>query len=133
MKITANQYAKSLYKTIENKSPKEISGLVSNFVKVLAKNRQMKLFSEISQRFSEIWNKENEIVEAIAITKIEMGDKEKKEVENYIKKKYAAKEVVLKNITDEKIKGGIIIKVGDEVLDGSLLEQLMKLKSDLIN
>ncbi len=66
-------------------------------------------------------------------------------VSKYIKEKYLsatlrvakqagqAKEVILHNIIDEKVKGGIIIRVGDEILDSSVLRQLQELKNNLSN
>ena len=131
MKITTQQYAKSLYEATEGKSPKEIGVLVSNFIKILIRNKQKKLLPKISQKFEEIWNKEKGIVKADVITKFEMKGKDLDEIKEYIRKKYKAKEVFIKNIVDEKIKGGIIIKVGDEVMDGSIRGYLGNLRKKL--
>jgi F-type H+-transporting ATPase subunit delta len=133
MKITANQYAKSLYAATKEKSQKEINSVVANFVKILSKDRQVKLFSKIFKKFEEIWNKEKGIVEAEVITSRKLESHQIHQVESFIKKKYQAKEVVLHNIIDEKIKGGIIIKIGDEVLDGSVRGQLDRLRNNLTN
>ena len=42
------------------------------------------------------------------------------------------KEIITNNIIDKNIKGGIIIKVGDEVLDGSVSAQLKRLEKELV-
>jgi F-type H+-transporting ATPase subunit delta len=131
MKITVNQYAKSLYAAMKDKSPKEINGLTSNLVKILAKNRQIKLADKISEKFGEIWNRENGIVEAEVITGRKIEKHQLNQVKKFIKEKYSAKKVLIENKIDEKIKGGIIIKVGDDVLDGSIERQLQELKSSL--
>ena len=131
MKITVNQYAKSLYAATKEKSQKEISVAVANFIKILDKNRQIKLFAKISKKFEEIWNKENEVVKAEVVSCEKLDEKFLKKIENFIKEKYSAKKVVIVNKIDEKIKGGIIIKVGDEVLDGSVRGQLKKLRDNL--
>jgi len=131
MKITVNQYAKSLYALTADKSQKEIGETVANFMKILQKNGQINLFSGISQKFSEIWNKEKGIVEAEVKASRKLENHQIQEVENFIKKKYQAKEVVLNNVIDEKIKGGIIIKIGDEILDTSIKQKLNLLKNIL--
>jgi len=131
MKITVNQYAKSLYAAMKDKSPKEIDGLTSNLVKILAKNRQIKLANKISEKFGEIWNRENGVVEATVVTRQKLERQNVKKIEEFIKKKYSAKTVLIENKIDEKIKGGIIIQVGDEVLDGSIERQLQDLKINL--
>lgn len=145
MKITVNQYAKSLYAATADKSQKEIGEAVSNLIKILQKNRQIKLFSKIAKKFGEIWNQEKGIVEAEVTSCTELNSEASTQVLACIKEKYLpatlrvakqagqAKEVILHNIIDEKIKGGIIIRIGDEVLDGSVSNQLKMLKNNLSN
>jgi len=53
-------------------------------------------------------------------------------IKTYIINKYSAKEVGIKNIIDEKIKGGIILQVGDEMMDASVRKQLIELKKNLV-
>lgn len=133
MKITIQQYAKTLLELTENRTEKEIGPVVVRFAEVLKKNGQLKNAQKIIEKFSELYNDKHGIIEAEIITKTKLGEKDLREVENYIKKKYSAKEVFVKNIIDEKIQGGVIIKIGDEVLDGSISGQLMKLKKALSN
>jgi len=133
MKITAQQYAKTLLELTENKTEKEISGIALRFIDVLKKGKQMKNALKIIGKFSELYNAKHGIVKATVITKDKIGDEEIKKVESYIKEKYGAKEIVMNNIVDEKIKGGIIIKVGDDIIDASIANQLKKLEKELSN
>lgn len=132
MKISTQQYAKTLLELTENKAEKEISGIVLRFAEVLQKEGQIKNTAKIIEKFSELYNAKHGIVEAMIITKDKIKDSEIKKIENYIKEKYSAKEIIMNNIIDEKIKGGIIIKVGDEVLDGSVSAQLKRLEKELV-
>lgn len=132
MKITATQYAKTLYELTADKSPKETDVVVENFVKLLDQKRQLKLAPKIMAKFSEIYNQENGIVEA-EVTSREKLDKDiLTRVSTYVSTKYKAKKVVLNNLIDASVKGGIIIRVGDEILDGSIQTQLNNLRSILI-
>ncbi|MDO8240396.1 MAG: ATP synthase F1 subunit delta [Candidatus Moranbacteria bacterium] len=131
MKITVTQYAKSLYEAIKDKPQIEVDLVVTNFLKLLQKNGQMKLAKKVSEKFSAIWNKEQGVVEAEVITRYKIQDTMTKEIEKFIKEKYSAKEVVIKNVVDEKIQGGVIIKVGDELLDASVAGMLENLKKEL--
>lgn len=132
MRLTVNQYAKALYESVQDKSQSEGDSVVANFLKILQKNGQLKLAKKIVEKFSAIWNKENEIVEA-TVTSREALDKESlKKIEKFVAEKYLAKEVVLNNVIDEKIKGGIIIKVGDEMMDASVAKRLEDLKLSLV-
>lgn len=132
MKITATQYAKSLYEMTEQKSQNEIKDIIANFLKVLRKNRHLKLAKKIMEKFSEIYNQKNGIVEAEVTSREELGGEVRTKVRTYVRTKYQAKEVVLNNKIDLNIKGGIVIKVGDEILDGSVARQLQELKNILV-
>lgn len=131
MKITANQYAKSLYELTSGKTKPEIDGVVANLTKVLQKNRQMKLAKKIIERFADIFNKEQGIVEAEVISREKLSKELLIQVSSYVSNRYKAKEVVIKNKIDLNIKGGIVIKVGDEVMDASVARQLEELRSSL--
>lgn len=132
MKITTQQYAKTLLELTENKTEKEVGGTVECFVDVLKRNGQIKNVAKIIEKFSDEYNAKHGIVEAQIITKNKIEGKEIEKIKKYIQEKYSAKEVVVKNSIDEKIKGGIIIKVGDEVLDGSVANQLRRLEKYLV-
>lgn len=131
MKITSTQYAKSLYETTVGKTQPEIDGVVANFIKLLQKSRKIKLADKIIAKFSEIWNKENGIVEAEVATARKLESSQAHKVKSFLKEKYQAKEVVINNKIDSNIKGGIVIKVRDEILDGSVARQLRELKKNL--
>ncbi|HAT73983.1 MAG: ATP synthase subunit delta [Candidatus Moranbacteria bacterium GW2011_GWF2_36_839] len=132
MKITATQYAKSLYEVTREKSQSEIGVVTENFVKVLAKNRQAKLAVKIIKKFEELYNKENGIAEVEAISSRKLEADQIGQIEKFIKEKYSAREVLINNKIDENIKGGIILKIGDEIMDASVERQLRELKKSLV-
>ena len=131
MKIKETQYAKTLYALTKNKDHHEIDGVVSNFLKVLIKNGQVKLATKIIQKFNEIWNSDEGIIEAQVVSTHKLESAQLHKIESYLKEKYDSKKVLINNKVDESIKGGIIIKVKDEVLDGSIANQLKMLKNNL--
>ncbi|KKR21347.1 MAG: ATP synthase subunit delta [Candidatus Moranbacteria bacterium GW2011_GWA2_39_41] len=132
MRLSVNQYAKALYEAAKDKSQSEIDLVVTNFLKLLQKNGQIKLAKKVSEKFSAIWNKEQGVVEAEVVTRYKLQDTMTKEIEKFIKYKYSANEVVIKNVVDEKIQGGVIIRIGDELLDTSVARKLAELKSSLM-
>jgi F-type H+-transporting ATPase subunit delta len=71
-------------------------------------------------------------VEVEVVTRYKLQDTIIKEIEKFIQEKYSAKEVIIKNIIDEKIQGGIIIKIGDELMDASVARKLADLKNSLM-
>jgi len=133
MRITSAQYAKSLYEATLEKSHAEVDVLVSNFVKILSKNGQMRLTREILRKFEAVSNMKNGIVVAEVKSREKLNSELVDKLNNYIKEKYSAKDVVIKNTIDEKIGGGVIVKVGDEIFDASVKGQLSKMRKVLVN
>ena len=131
MKITATQYSRTLYELTKDKSKSEIDNIVVNFVKLLNQKRQLKLAPKVMAKFNEIWNEQNEIVEAEVTSREKLDQDVITRVSTYVSTKYKAKEVVLNNKIDLNIKGGIVIKVGDEIMDGSVQTQLNNLRKIL--
>ncbi|MFA5777096.1 MAG: ATP synthase F1 subunit delta [Parcubacteria group bacterium] len=131
MKISNTQYASALYESAKGKSQSEINEIVANFVKVLAKNNQIKNINSIISKFRDIWNKEEGIVEAEVASREKLDRELRVEIEKFVGKKYNTKNVEIKSIIDSDIKGGIIVRVGDEVMDGSVERQLADLKKKL--
>jgi F-type H+-transporting ATPase subunit delta len=132
MKISSKQLAQTLYDMTEGKSKSEVEKAVRDFGLYLAKNRKLKFAEKISQQFAAIYNKKNGIMDAEVVTQQEINETLEKKIKHFLKEKYLAKEVVLKNIVDKDIKGGMILKVGDEVLDGSVRGKLNRLKNILV-
>lgn len=133
MKLTATQYAKTLYEITKGKSSSEIDEALVNFVKLLIKNNQIKFADGIISRFKKISNAEEGITEAEIMSREKLSSEIEDRIGGFIKEKYQTEKVVINNKIDEKILGGIIIRVGDEVMDGSLRNQLRNMKLALKN
>lgn len=132
MKISVTQYSKLLYELTQGKSEQEIDKIIFNFIKFLQKNRQMKLISKIIAKFNKIWNKKNGFIEAEITTFRKLENLQIHQIDDFLREKYLVKKVFFKDKINESIKGGIIIKIDDEILDGSLTKRLQKLKSVLV-
>lgn len=131
MKISPTQYATTLYELTQDKNKSEVDSVAKKFIEMLAKNNQLKIAGKIIEKFSGIYNQKNGIVEAGVVSREVLNNELSNKVSNYVSNKYKAKEVVIKNKIDENIKGGIIIKIGDEILDASVAGRLNSLKNIL--
>lgn len=127
MKITTKQYAKALLELTKDKREDEIDSIVLKFSKELKRQKKLKDADEILDRFSEIYNKESGIIEVEIISAREINDDQVDKIKSFIKDKYEAKKVMITKKIDEEIKGGIILKIGDEVIDGSISKKLKNL------
>jgi len=127
MKISSKQYAQTLFELTQDKSENDIDNVVRKFAEVLKKNKQMKLFADIIKKFSDSYNKENGIVELEVISAREISEEQIEKIKDFVKDKYKARKVLLVKKIDQKIKGGIILKVGDEILDECVNRKLQEL------
>ncbi|KKP80377.1 MAG: ATP synthase F1 subunit delta [Candidatus Moranbacteria bacterium RIFOXYA12_FULL_35_19] len=132
MKITANQYAKTLFELIDNKPSQDVEKIIYNFVRVVKKNKQIKLFPGILERLSFIWNNKYKIAEAKIISAEELNEKDEKKIKDYLKEKYKVEKVVISKEIDKNIIGGFIIKTGDDIVDQSISGKIKKLRENLI-
>ena len=133
MKISPKQYAQTLYELTDGKSKSEIEKSVADFAGFLQRSGKLKISDKILDHFSNIFNQKQGIVEAEVMSRKKIDASELKEIEKYIRERYGAKEIVIENTVDEKIQGGIILKIGDEVIDGSVKGKLEELKKLLSN
>lgn len=132
MKITAKQYALSLFESIDGKKEKDAGGIIKKFFQLLVRNNQTALLDKILKQFVNIWNKEKGIVEAEVTSAKELDKEMIKLLNGYIISLAKAKEIVLKQAVDKDILGGVVIRYEDQVLDGSLKTRIKDLKEQMV-
>jgi len=131
VKITAAQYAQALYELTKDKPENELGVVVEKFVQDLRDKRLLNRYEEIIRKFVKIYNKENGIIEAKAVTSRSLDDKLVERLKVAVKDRYRAKDVELEVLTDDEVKGGVRIIAGEEILDASIAGRLRKLKKTL--
>jgi len=131
MKVSIKQYSQTLFDLTNGKSEQEVLDMVAKFAELLKNDGQLKNAPSIMEKFSELYNAAHGVVEAQVTTKYKIQNTKYTEIEDFIKTKYKAEKVEITNIVDESIGGGLIVKVGDEVLDSSITAQLKKLQNIL--
>jgi len=100
---------------------------IERFLKLLVERRRIQYIKEIVTMYQELLDEELNIARGEVITAYPLSSEEKKELEEVLKE-YLKKEVILESKVDEEIIGGIKIKIGDLIFDGSLKTQLGKFK-----
>ncbi len=128
MNLSTKQYAQALYELTKDKPESEVSVVIEKFVKNLKRNGLLNKAEDIIKKFVEIFNKENNIIEAKIVTSRKLDGKELDNVKNFLLKKYGAEKIEMKTKVDENLKGGIKIVVGEEIIDNSVSGRLQKLK-----
>lgn len=132
MKTKPTQYARALFESTDGKQPHEVDVIVGRFAARLRRDGQVSRLAAIIAAFSDLWNREHGIVEAQVTSRDRLDDATLADVRRFVAQRYHAKQVEIVDRIDATIKGGIVIRVGDEVIDGSIATQLKKLKKNLI-
>lgn len=101
-----------------------------NFVRVLVDNGRVALLPDIVIQFEQSKADAEGVVEVEAVSAFELDDAQMKNIERAMKKKLG-RDVKLATRTDKSLIGGVIVRAGDLVIDGSVTCRLRELASQL--
>ena len=96
------------------------------------RNRRLNLFPEIYEEFSRLFKQYQNILEVEVISAVKTQKAQIDRLKAVIEKKYPGKRIAIRETIKEQILGGFQIKVGSEIIDASLKNQLEKLKKECL-
>jgi ATP synthase F1 delta subunit len=101
-----------------------------NFLELLNEKHRMPLIFKIDRIFEEMWAKENRRLEVTVTSAVELDEgvveRIGKEIENQ-----TGQAVELQSRVDDDILGGLVLQVGNMVLDASVKNRLDKLRKNV--
>lgn len=130
--ISIKNLARAIYESSQNKDEAKTVEVAAEVVSLLDKKHLMGKSKAILDELERIIDKEGNTVRAQISTGSTMTDKVKKEVEELLKKRYKADHLILTHKDDPNLLGGIKIEVGDEVIDTTIRNKMIKLQNYLI-
>ncbi len=133
MKLNIKNLAEALYEATEGASPAEQKKVIHAALVMLAKNGMAGKADELVEQFQKIDDEHNKIIRAEVISKKKLTEKEQKEITDFLKHKHKAEHIVMEEKIDEGVLGGVKIKVGDTLYDGTLKTKLNQLQMHLIS
>jgi F-type H+-transporting ATPase subunit delta len=129
-KITPKKYAKALYESLEGKNQAEIASTITSFVQVLVRNKSISKSDKVISAFHDYLN-EQEGVQAVSVYSVKTLDQdERNEIKSGLKKALN-KEIELIEHIDSKLMGGVILKYGDVIVDGSVKKKIESLANTI--
>jgi F-type H+-transporting ATPase subunit delta len=130
MKLTVTQYAQALYDAVHETGPKDHDKVLDNFVKILAENGDLGKYEDIEKEFKRVEREAKGIKEAN--TTFAHGLEKNHQIMDELNKVVGGK-VEFKTSVDESIIGGVVVRVDDTLIDGSVKTQLENLNKELKN
>lgn len=108
----------------------KINNNLKNFLKILVEKGRISSLKSIELTFKELLNDKHNIIEGTVISAIALTNEKVKELEEKLSKKYN-KNVTLENKVDESILGGVLVRLGNTQIDGSVKTRLDNIKDQL--
>ena len=115
---------------IETLFNNKINNNLKNFLKILVEKGRISSLKSIELTFKQLLNDRDNIIEGTVISAIPLTDEKVKELEEKLSKKYN-KNVTLENKVDKTILGGVLVRLGNTQIDGSVKTRLDNIKDQL--
>lgn len=107
-----------------------LSQYLNNFLNILLDKNRFEYLKEIHDDFRNLVFPYKNTVEATVLTVVPLDEDQRKALEEKLKQRFN-KKVILDNKIDESILGGAVVYVGDQIIDGSIKNQLNQMKMQM--
>ncbi|MBS4536442.1 F0F1 ATP synthase subunit delta [Clostridium sp. D2Q-14] len=108
----------------------KVSNEIMNLLYIVVDKGRERYIKAIEKEYIALANEKQGIVEGKAITAIKMEDSKLRELEEKLSKKFNKKFKLINEI-DKDILGGVLVKIGDKVIDSSVKGQINKITKEL--
>jgi len=102
----------------------------SNFLKTLLQNNRLALLPDIAKQFEELKAEDEGYIEVDVLTAFPFTKEAEKKFAASLEKKLS-KKVHINVAVDKSLIGGVLVRAGDQVIDGSIRGQLQNLRKAL--
>ena len=126
-KVSPVQKNEVLSKALSDRTPR----LFMRFIQMLVTKRRQMLIPSIASEYANLLDREHGRVHATVTVARETSEEERKKIAAQLTKALG-KEVVAHLNVDPRILGGVVVRYGDTVMDGSVRKRLATLKSRMI-
>ena len=117
-------------KNLDAALPNDISEQTKNFLYTLLKNGDLEMLGDIATNLTRLATKGPSVEIAVVTTAVELTADEKGQFEAKLASQYG-NQVAVDFVIDESILGGVVVQVGDKIIDGSVATKLAAAKNTL--
>ena len=126
-RVSAAQKNRILGRAFEGQLPP----VFVRYLQALVSHRRQMLLPEIAREYHDLVDQVEGRLHATVIVAEEPGDRERRSISKELSRAYG-KEVVPHFTVNPAILGGVVVRVGDTVLDGSVRRRLASLRSRML-
>lgn len=122
--LNPSQSDKSKKDAVEKIFSKSINKNSINFLKLLIDKGRIDCFDGIKTTYKELADEIRKCLDLTVISYSELPESQIKTIGDKFKAQYKSKDVKINKIVDSSIIGGVIVKIGDKMIDGSVKGKL---------
>ena len=123
--FSSEEKTSALHKTVEDAHP-----AVMNFLEALIERHRMPVIFRIRERFDRMWEEEHKLLPVEVTSAISLDDKIVREIGDQVGEQ-TGRTVELSSRVDPEIIGGIVLRVGNVILDASIVNRLEQLRKQV--
>ncbi|MDO1604996.1 ATP synthase F1 subunit delta [Lactobacillus sp. YT155] len=111
---------------------KQFSQTMQDFLSLLSDYSRLDTVPIITEDYIKFYDEKQGIAEANVTTTYKLKEDQLEALKQSLKKRFKVNEIEVENTIDESIIGGAIIRVGDQIIDGSVQQKLVNIKKLLL-
>jgi F-type H+-transporting ATPase subunit delta len=101
--------------------------ILINFIKLLIENHRTPVIFRVRREFDRLWEQENQLLPVLVTSAVELDQRTVSQIGDRIAEQTGRK-VDLSSQVDPEILGGIVVRVGNSILDASIRNRLESLR-----
>ncbi len=109
----------------------QLSDIIINFFSVLIDNDRHSIIEEVYESLSQLLDVEKNRLRVKVISSTKLEESVLSKVQSALQDKFK-KQIILEEKVDQSIIGGIIIRIGDLIIDGSISKDLKNIREKLL-
>jgi F-type H+-transporting ATPase subunit delta len=108
----------------------QVSPLAMNLVRLLNERGKIQIARDVQRVYQEMLDERRGLAHATVTTAVALADDERREIASRLSA-LTGKQVDVTPVVDESIIGGVVARIGDQLIDGSTRTRLLALKRRL--
>jgi len=108
-----------------------VNGLARNLLALLASRNQAHLLPGVLDDYERLVDEHAGIERAVVISAVDLEDEQKEKVTGFLTE-LVGKDVRLTTLVESQVLGGLVARVGDRVVDGSVRSKLRDMRRNIV-
>jgi F-type H+-transporting ATPase subunit delta len=123
--LSSDEKKEGLHNAVTGAEP-----IVRNFLELLVENHRMPAVFRIRREFDQLWDDENQLLPVVITSAVELDEEVIRSIGDRIGQQTGRK-VELSSTVDPDVLGGLVVRVGNTVLDASIRHRLDQLRKQV--